>query len=169
VSTKRWWTLFVMSAQKQEGNIVDGERRRRRAWSDEEKRRIVAETLEPGASVSIVARRHDINANQLFTWRRTVAATPSAAEGEATRLVPAVVTPESPAVWPRPNIRVTRRNVAADPGCSGILATAPTASASRNARSSQRLRDGPRARIRAGSDLQDPRGTPAFKAVSGVV
>jgi transposase len=48
--------------------------------------------------LSIVARRHDINANQLFTWRRIVAATPSAAEGEATRLAPAVVTAESPAV-----------------------------------------------------------------------
>jgi transposase len=66
-----------------------------RQRSDEEKRRIVAETLEPGASVSIVARRHDINANQLFTWRRTVAATtPPAADGKATRLVPAVVTAE---------------------------------------------------------------------------
>jgi transposase len=31
---------------------------------------MVAETLEPGASVSIVARRHDVNSNQLFRWRR---------------------------------------------------------------------------------------------------
>jgi len=38
--------------------------------SAEEKLRIVAETLEPGASVSVVARRHDVNANQVFTWRR---------------------------------------------------------------------------------------------------
>jgi transposase len=30
----------------------------------------VAETLEPGSSVSIVARRHDVNANQVFKWRR---------------------------------------------------------------------------------------------------
>jgi len=45
-------------------------RRRHRRWSEEEKRRIVAETLEPGASVSVVARRHDVNANQVFTWRR---------------------------------------------------------------------------------------------------
>jgi transposase len=30
----------------------------------------VDETLEAGASVSIVARRHDVNANQLFQWRR---------------------------------------------------------------------------------------------------
>ena len=43
--------------------------RRRRLWSEEEKRRIVAETLQPGASVSVVARRHDVNANMLFTWR----------------------------------------------------------------------------------------------------
>jgi transposase-like protein len=70
VSTKRKWTLFVMSGQKQEGKVADGERRHRRAWSDEEKRRIVAETLDPGASVSIVARRHDINANQA-QWERS--------------------------------------------------------------------------------------------------
>lgn len=45
-------------------------RRRRRRWSDAEKRRIVEESLEPGTSVSLVARRHDVNANQVFTWRR---------------------------------------------------------------------------------------------------
>ena len=83
-----------MSAQRPESNVQGGARRRRRVWSEEEKRRIVAETLEPGASVSIVARRHDINANQLFTWRRTVGTTQSAAVGEVTRLVPAVVTAE---------------------------------------------------------------------------
>jgi transposase len=37
---------------------------RRRRWSEEEKRRIVEETFEPGASVSVVARRHDLNANR---------------------------------------------------------------------------------------------------------
>ena len=42
----------------------------RRSWSAEEKRRIVEESLRPGASVSVVARRHDLNANLLFTWRR---------------------------------------------------------------------------------------------------
>ena len=38
----------------------------RRQWSVALKRQIVAETQEPGSSVTIVARRHDVNANQLF-------------------------------------------------------------------------------------------------------
>jgi transposase len=46
----------------------------RRSWSAEEKRRIVEESLRPGASVSVVARRHDLNADLLFTWRRQVGA-----------------------------------------------------------------------------------------------
>ena len=40
--------------------------RRRRRWPEAMKRRIVAEVRESGASVSVVARRHDLNANQLF-------------------------------------------------------------------------------------------------------
>jgi transposase len=36
----------------------------------QERRAIVEETLSPGASVSRVARRHDVNANQLFYWRK---------------------------------------------------------------------------------------------------
>src|SRR2546421_602192 len=43
-------------------------KRRRRAL--EEKRRIVEETLESGASVARVARRHAVNANQVFYWRK---------------------------------------------------------------------------------------------------
>ena len=42
----------------------------RRRWSHEEKRRIVAQTLIPGVSVSQVARRYDVNTNLVFTWRR---------------------------------------------------------------------------------------------------
>ena len=45
-------------------------RRKRRSWTLEEKRRIVDESLKEGASIALVARRHDLNANQLFTWRR---------------------------------------------------------------------------------------------------
>jgi len=42
----------------------------RRQYSLEEKRRIVEETHVKGASVAIVARRHDLNANQVFAWRQ---------------------------------------------------------------------------------------------------
>jgi transposase len=45
-------------------------RRGRRRWTAEEKRQIVEETTMPGSSVSVVARRHDINANLLFKWKR---------------------------------------------------------------------------------------------------
>jgi transposase len=42
----------------------------RRMRSLAEKRAIVAETRVPGASVAAVARRHGVNANLLFGWRR---------------------------------------------------------------------------------------------------
>jgi transposase len=42
----------------------------RRLRSKQERRQIVEETLKPGASVSIVARAHDVNANQVFKWRK---------------------------------------------------------------------------------------------------
>src|SRR5271169_2497232 len=52
--------------------ILDGtpKREARRRRSIEEKRRIVEETLEAGASVARVARRHAVNANQVFYWRK---------------------------------------------------------------------------------------------------
>ena len=43
---------------------------RRRKWSDDAKARIVAETLEPGAVVSEVARRWQVCPQQVFGWRR---------------------------------------------------------------------------------------------------
>jgi transposase len=45
-------------------------REARRRRSVEEKRRIVEETLKSGASVARVARRHAVNANQVFYWRK---------------------------------------------------------------------------------------------------
>ena len=50
--------------------LVDTKQPKRREYSEALKRQMVAETQEPGASVSIVARRHDVNSNQLFRWRR---------------------------------------------------------------------------------------------------
>jgi transposase len=43
---------------------------RRRDWSDAEKIAIVAQALEPGVNVSEIARRHEINPQQLFGWRK---------------------------------------------------------------------------------------------------
>ena len=43
-------------------------RRRRRTWSDDEKRMICAQTRVRGVSVSQVARRYDMNANLVFNW-----------------------------------------------------------------------------------------------------
>ncbi len=50
--------------------IITVERRRR--WSDEDKRRIVAETFGPDASVSSVAKRHGLHPGQVFGWRRAL-------------------------------------------------------------------------------------------------
>ncbi len=42
----------------------------RRRWSEPEKQRLVAETFEPGMSVSLVARRRGVDPSLLFRWRR---------------------------------------------------------------------------------------------------
>ena len=49
--------------------VLGGVERRRR-WSDDEKMRIIAETLAPGAKVAAVARRHGVSPSLLFFWRR---------------------------------------------------------------------------------------------------
>ena len=43
---------------------------RRRAWTAEQKARIIAESLAGGETVSAVARRHDLTPQQLFGWLR---------------------------------------------------------------------------------------------------
>ena len=87
--------------------LVDTTRRpsrlKRRQWTEAFKRQIVAETLEPGASVSIVARRHDVNANQLFKWRREMAPEQSPAEQSVTML-PVEIAPEAG----KPQVRARR-------------------------------------------------------------
>ena len=49
--------------------VITGRERRRR-WSLEDKLRIIGETLEPGASVGLIAARHEVYPGLLFTWRR---------------------------------------------------------------------------------------------------
>ena len=48
---------------------MDRGKRRRRSYAKAFKRRVVAETLDTGASVAEVARRHGLNANMVFLWR----------------------------------------------------------------------------------------------------
>jgi transposase len=79
----------------------DESKRRRRVRSEDEKRRIVSETFEPGASVSAVARRHGLNANLLFTWRREMGTGISAMADDAMAFVPAVIE-AAPVLAPAP-------------------------------------------------------------------
>ncbi|WP_209996380.1 IS3 family transposase [Pseudomonas sp. PvP028] len=58
-----------MTNSNDKGGELLGQERRRR-WSTDQKLAMVRESLEPGQSVSVVARRNGINANQLFLWRK---------------------------------------------------------------------------------------------------
>jgi transposase len=43
---------------------------RRRRWSDEQKRAVVAAAFAPGAIVAEVARRADVRPGQIYRWRQ---------------------------------------------------------------------------------------------------
>jgi len=73
---------------------------RRRFWSSDEKRRMVAESLGPGASVSKVAQRHGVNANLLFSWRRRETRSATSGGLEALKLLPVIVADEGMAAAP---------------------------------------------------------------------
>jgi transposase len=70
-------------------------RRRNKRWPNELKREIVAATYLAGSSVSIVARQYDVNANQVFRWRRLADESGSTASSTSSSgLVPVTITPE---------------------------------------------------------------------------
>ena len=71
--------------------VITGVGRRRR-WTDEEKARIVAESLDPATTSSAVARRYGLHVSQLFVWRQRLAAP---ASREAPEFVPVVVAEDS--------------------------------------------------------------------------
>jgi transposase len=64
-------------------------KRSRRTWSLEEKRRIVEEAIRPGASIAEVARRHGLNANLVFAWRRILQPAPAIAVAASAQTLPA--------------------------------------------------------------------------------
>ena len=64
---------------------------KRRQYSEALKRQMVSETQAPGASMSIVARRYDVNSNQLFRWRRQLL---PKAMVESGAMVPVAIAPD---------------------------------------------------------------------------
>jgi transposase len=81
-----------------------GKRRRNRSWPEALKREIVAASIAPGSSVSVVARRYDVNANQVFSWRKRYRnGALGSADAAAPQLMPVRVTAEQPGdVTPAP-------------------------------------------------------------------
>jgi len=81
--------------------------RRRRRRSPQEKLQIVLETLDGSASVPVIARRYNLNANQLFSWRgqyRRGELTADAQRSDPVKLLPVHIEPalSEPAVSQRP-------------------------------------------------------------------
>jgi transposase len=77
-----------MTRSKERIEVITSVQRRRR-WSAEEKVAIVQETYTPGASVSMVARRHGVAPNQVFNWRRLYGEGALSAVGAGEEVVPA--------------------------------------------------------------------------------
>jgi transposase len=71
----------------------------RKVWPEALKREIVAAASAPGASVSVVARQYDVNANLVFTWRRLYGKA-SDASPPASQFLPVMVTADRPAAGP---------------------------------------------------------------------
>ncbi len=68
---------------------------RRRRWTEDEKLRIVAESLNGARQVASTARRYGLSRSLLTTWRRQFRVQAVGEEG-VTGFVPAVVVPEAP-------------------------------------------------------------------------
>ena len=92
-----------MSTKPVMGTTAAG-RRRNRSWPEALKREIVAASLAPGSSVSMVARHYDVNANQVFGWRKRYRDEPRGPAVRSTpQLVPVMVTAEPDAVVTQPS------------------------------------------------------------------
>ena len=71
-----------------------------RRWTEDEKLRIVAESLSGARQGSSTARRHGISRSLLMTWRRQFRAQPAPGMETGSGFVPALVVPESPVSSP---------------------------------------------------------------------
>ena len=99
LSARSLWRVAIarkcLSLLKKRSTRLRGERvlggvERRRRWSRDEKMRILAESLDPGATAAEVARRNDVAPSFLFAWRRQVRL-PAA----STTMVPVTITEPS--------------------------------------------------------------------------
>ncbi len=92
---------------------------RRRRWSEAEKGRIVAESYEPGAVVSEIARRYDLVPQHLFSWRKAARACELAlTAADAALFVPVVVAARKPAASPSaPSITIETAGVVVRAEC----------------------------------------------------
>jgi transposase len=106
-SHKASFTHSTMAGELRRVEVITGTTRRR-TWSAQEKARMVAESVEPGANVSEVARRHGVNRGQLFTWRRQAMRSGSVNDGtNAPMFVPVSMAPsEEPRVEQSSSIEI---------------------------------------------------------------
>ena len=80
-------------------------RRRNRSWPEAAKREIVAASNAPGSSVSMVARRYDVNANQVFKWRKLYGDDPCPAAGPSVpQLIPVTIAAEQESAAAQPSM-----------------------------------------------------------------
>jgi transposase len=96
--------IFGMSAEDREVSaslLADTKQAgaKRRRWPDALKRELVTAAMAPGASVSVIARRHDVNSNQLFKWCRQFG---NAASAQPTGFLPVEITALSGVPPPTP-------------------------------------------------------------------
>jgi transposase len=75
--------------------ITPKQRKTRREFSPEFKHRVIQESLESNDSVSVVARRYDLNANLLFKWLYLHKQQTNTA---GTVLLPVSITPDPPSL-----------------------------------------------------------------------
>jgi transposase len=81
------------STQVERLEVIETGRRRR--WSDDEKLRIVLESLQAPRAISSTARRHGISRSLLMTWRRSFRPEPTGPEAGQAGFVPAILIAET--------------------------------------------------------------------------
>ncbi len=82
------------STQIERFEVVETGRRRR--WTDDEKLKIILESLQTPRAVSSTARRYGISRSLLLTWRRSFGTRTSGNEQPQPGFVPAMVMPDRP-------------------------------------------------------------------------